>query len=211
MSIVGQLTQSHSDDGDYQIYFYIFLWCSPLFPHLYSSPKVCVCPMARTWAKLFVTLKGYCKFFFFNYFFVLDFLSRKWIVESIWNSFTPASPCVTLPKCYITTRNIFSILNLKLVGNIKCNGYVFQYFRHSGVLYMCIVKLWKRSSLLQIRINQTNLIHGSDWNVIGSNALICGRAFFCFGAERNSFVWANERQPQDQNNIVQTQEGSTRR
>lgn len=61
-------------------------------------------------------------------------------MESIWNSFTPANPCMTLPKCYVT-RNIFSILNVKLVLNIKCNGYVFQYSRHSGVLYMCIVKL----------------------------------------------------------------------
>lgn len=50
-------------------------------------------------------------------------------------------PLYDTSKMLYYNQKYFSILNVKPVSNIKCNGYVFQYFRHSGVLYMCIVKL----------------------------------------------------------------------
>lgn len=62
-------------------------------------------------------------------------------MESIWNSFTPTRTQHNTSKMLYYIQKYFSILNVKLGLKINCNGYVFQYFRKDGVLYMCIVKL----------------------------------------------------------------------
>lgn len=128
--VIGQLTQS-GRLWDTFLHFYMLCAAALTF-------KIIICHTVHTCkVNLFARQEDY-----FTYLLCISLKGNiQWIVESIWNSFTPTNPLITLQECYIETRNIFLFWMWNLVKNNLSwlLGHVLLYFRWDGLLYMCIV------------------------------------------------------------------------